>query len=303
MIVDTIKRTWSAFNSDKGLRLASGVAFASMFSIAPLFIVLIAIAGGILGAQGPHGHTRAETLLLGAVGHSAGGATSGVLRQLISANFNHQHKGGIAEIAGWVAFVFTASNLFVSLQDALNTVWQVEFTKGGWKYMVISRAASFLMILAVGFLVLVTIAINAAVAFISSHYLASVPLASSPAILGLIGQVINLILITVVFGLLYKVLPDVTIPWKDVGLGAVVTAFLFVIGEVLIGIYLSRAGVSSAYGAAGSILIALLWIYYSAAIMLLGAEFTKIVSRDAKLTVKGVVHRTQELDAGADPRA
>ena len=300
--VEIAKRTFAAFNEDKVTRLAAAIAFSTIFSLAPLFIVLIAIVGGILGVTGAHGHTRAENLLLSAVSKSAGPGTADSVRGLIAASFNKPRQGVIAQIVGWIAFVFAASGLFSALQDALNTVWQIEGTKGGIKFMVRARAASAAMVVVVGFLVLVTFAANAAIAFVTTHFLAAIPFGANPVVVSVIGEVLNFALIAAIFAMLFKILPDVHLSWSDVRLGAIFTAVLFLVGEALIAIYFARAGVASAYGAAGSLLVALLWIYYSAVILLLGAEFTKIVAHAPALSVESVVRRTSDLPAGADPR-
>ncbi|MBD5656197.1 MAG: YihY/virulence factor BrkB family protein, partial [Candidatus Eremiobacteraeota bacterium] len=210
--------------------------------------------------------------------------------------------GLIAQVIGWIAFALGASGLFASLQDALNVVWQIEAAKGGWKQMVRDRVVSFGMIIAVGFLLLVTFVANGAITFVGSNLMNHVPFVANPIVISLIDQVVSIGLVTLTFALIFKVLPDVDVSWRDVGVGAFITAILFVVGETLIGIYIAKAGIASAYGAAGSILVALLWIYYSAMILLLGAEFTKVYAGGAKLSTRAKLHETVDAPAGADPR-
>jgi membrane protein len=276
MSLALLKKVWQAFNEDKALRLASSIAFSTIFSIAPLFIVLIAIVGWVIGLQnGGHGHAQAENAMLDQVSRRAGKATADTIRQIVAASFNKPRQGLLAQIIGWIAFIFGATSLFAALQDSFN---EVEVTKGGWKQMLRDRLASFGMILVVGLLLLVTFLSNAGIAFIGAHVLSHVPIVGNPAALSILNEVISVVLVTVIFALIYKILPDVTIQWHDVWVGAAVTAVMFVIGEAVISFYLAFAGVASAYGAAGSVLVGLLWVYYSAIILLLGAEFTKVAA-------------------------
>jgi membrane protein len=298
-----LKKTLQAFNEDKAMRLASSIAFSSIFSIAPLLIVLIAIVGWVIGLQnGGHGHTQAENAMLDQISKGAGKGTADTIRQIVAASFNKPRQGLIAQIIGWIAFIFGATALFSSLQDALNAIWHVESNKGGWKQMLRDRLASFGMILVVGFLLLVTFVSNAGIAFLGAVFLSHVPLVGNPVILSGVDQFISVILVTVIFALIYKVLPDVTIAWHEVWVGAAVTAVLFVIGEAAISFYLAFAGVASAYGAAGSLLVGLLWIYYSAIILLLGVEFTKVAAGHAETIAPSTVRALSDQPAGIDPR-
>lgn len=296
-----LKNTWRAFNEDKVLRLASSIAFTTIFSIAPLLIVLIAILGWVVGLQnGGHGHAQAETALLDQISKGAGKETAEAIRQIIAASFSKPREGLIAQTIGWIAFLCGGAALFSSLQDALNAIWHVQPTKGGWKKMVRDRLAPFGMILVVGFLLLVTFVSNVGIAFIGAHFLSQIPLVGNPAVLSIAGQLISVILVTVIFALIYKILPDITIAWRDVWVGAAVTAVLFVIGEAAISFYLAFAGVASAYGAAGSLLVGLLWIYYSAIIFLLGAEFTKVAAGHEESVAPSPARPLSDQPAGID---
>jgi membrane protein len=302
MNLGLLKATWQAFNDDKAQRLAASIAYSTIFSIAPLFVVLIAIVGGILDVEGTGGHTSAENALLAHISRSAGSAAADTVRQLIEASFSKPRANLIAQILGWTFFAIGASGLFASLQDALNAVWHIENVKGGWQQMIRDRIASFGMILVVGFLLLVTFVANASIAFVSAHFLSSIPFAANPIVVSVLDQAIGLAVITLVFALIFKVLPDVDIAWRDVIFGAAVTAVLFEIGESLIALYIAYGGVASAYGAAGSILVALVWIYYSALILLLGAEFTKVYAKRAELPNAATARVSVEVAAGSDPR-
>ncbi|MBD5633721.1 MAG: YihY/virulence factor BrkB family protein [Candidatus Eremiobacteraeota bacterium] len=301
-VVDLTRSTFAAFNDDKAQRLAAAIAFSTIFSLAPLFVILIAVVGGLLDLDGTGGHTNAENSLLAEIAKNAGASAADTVRKLIDASFDKPRQGAIAQTIGWIAFAFTASNLFASLQDALNAVWHVEAPKGGWKQMVRARSASFAMIVVVGFLLVVTFVANAIITFVGAHFLSKIPVAANPTTLTIVEQLTSIVLTTVVFALLFKVLPDVKVAWRDVWIGASVTAVLFVFGEALISLYIAYGGVASAYEAAGSILVALVWIYYSAMILLLGAEFTKVFAENAELTVPANVRHLIERPAGSDPR-
>ena len=301
--VALLKATWQAFNDDKAQRLAAAVAYAAIFSIAPLFIVLVAIVGSVLDARGTHGgHTAALDSLLANIRANAGQSAATTVRSLIESSFNKPKTGIIAQILGWIFFVLGASGLFAALQDALNAIWHVEATRGGWRQMVRDRLASFGMILGVGLLLLLTFVANAALTFASAHT-RDIPIVGNPIVAAVASALVTLAIATAIFALLFKVLPDVDIAWRDVWIGAAATAVLFAIGESLIGIYIAKAGVASAYGAAGSLLVALVWIYYSALILLLGAEFTKVRARHAALSVDAIIRHTSERKRGIDPRA
>ncbi len=297
-----VKDVARAFGEDKVPRLASSIAFAAIFAIAPLLIVMVAVVGWLLGiGNGGHGHHLAETALLDQVRTAAGATTAETVRQLVAASFNKPRLGFVAQVVGWLAFLFGAAALFSSLQDSLNAIWRIEATKGGWKRIVRERAASFAMILLITALFLVTFAASAAIAFVAAHFPSYVPL-RNPFLLAATNQLVTFFIASIGFAAIYKILPDVNIAWRDVWLGAVVTAVLFVLGESAIAFYLAVAGVASAYGAAGSLLVALLWIYYSTLILLLGAEFTKVVAAAVGTQAACRIRVFTDQPAGIDPR-
>jgi membrane protein len=296
-LVEIGKRSITAFGEDKAQRLASSVAFSAIFSIAPLFIVLIAILGAFLGSHG-----AAQDKLLDVVRSSAGSSAADTIRQIIASSFAKPRQGVIAQVIGWGVFIVGASNLFASLQDALNSIWGVEKTKGGWRQVARDRAVSGGMIVVIGLILIMTFIGNGAVAFLTSH-LAGNAFAGQSILLGVIAQLLTFAVVTIVFTLLFKVLPDVRIAWRHAWFGGFITAVLFTIGQTLIGIYFTRGGVTSAYGAAGSLLVALLWIYYSIIILLFGAEVTKVTADKAELTAASAVRSSADRPAGTDPRS
>jgi membrane protein len=300
--IEVLKATWQAFNDDKALRLSAAISYATMFSIVPLMVVLIAIAGWVLGVANGGGHSTAENALLAYVRHGAGDGAAAALRDLIASSFNKPRQSIVAQVVGWLAFIVGASGLFGALQDALNTIWHVEAVKGGWRYMLRSRLASFGMVGVVAFLLLVSFVLTSVASIVAAHFARVVPLPAGAALLNAVSWLISLVIASVVFGLVYTILPDVRLRWRDVWIGSVATAVLFVVGQTLIAWYLSVAGVASAYGAAGAILIAFVWVYYSAAILLLGAEFTKVRASTATTTAPAEIRNVTLQPAGVDPR-
>jgi len=301
--LESLRATWDAFNADKAQRLAAAIAYSTIFSLAPLFVLLIAAVGAVLSFHGGTGQADAERSLLDHVSQSAGTGAANAVRQLIDASFNKPRQSLIAQIIAWVFFAIGAGGLFASLQDALNAVWGVENAKGGWRFILRTRVASFGMIVVVAFLLLITFVANAVIAFVTAHFLSRIPFAANPFIVTAIDQIASLVIIAAIFAALFKILPDVRLAWRDVWFGAAVTAVLFVVGQVLIALYIAYGGVASAYGAAGSILVALVWIYYSALILLFGAEFTKVHAKNAALIVPSTIRQMVDHPAGADPRA
>jgi membrane protein len=280
--LEMFRDTLSAWNADKAPRLAAAIAYSTMFAIAPLFIITIAIAGAVLGFAGtPHPHTAVENSLVLQLSRSAGPQAAEMVRGMVDASFGKPRQSIFAQVVGWIAFVIGASSVFVALQDALNTVWAAPPPPAHRNLfvMVRERAMSLAMVLVIGFLLMMTFLLNVVIAYASSHLAGTLPFADAGAVFAIVNWIVSLAIIAVLFGLMFRILPDVEIRWRDVGTGALCTALLFVIGQALIGVYIGRAGVASAYGAAGALLAVLVWIYYSASILLLGAEFTKIHAR------------------------
>ncbi len=272
-----LKETYARWNADKAPRLAAALSYSTVFAIAPLFIIVIAIAGSLLDLGNGHGgHTAIESGLYGAVERSAGKAAAATVQQLVNAAFDKPRQSLIAQIAGWAALILGAAGVFAALQDALNTVWHVEPPKKPFITAIRDRVVSIGMLLAIGFLLLVSTAVNAAIAYIATYAAHALPFAGAALVFSAVNWIVSLAVIALLFALMFKYLPDAVVEWRDVWTGALVTAVLFVAGQTLIAFYLGKAGVASAYGAAGSLLVLLLWIFYSAMIVLFGAEFTRV---------------------------
>lgn len=267
-VISLLKQTFTEWQEDKAPTLAAALAYYTVFSLAPLLIIVIAIAGLVFGAEAAQG--QIVTQLQGLIGKD--GAET--IQELI-VNASHPKSGTIATIVGVATLLWGASNVFTNLKEALNTIWNVKPTpgRGIWGFLQ-DRVLSFAMILGIGFLLLVSLVISALLAAISYwlNGLLHVPV----DIWQIVDFAISFGVVTLLFALIYKVLPDVNLAWNDVWIGAAITSILFTIGKSLIGIYLGSSGIASTYGAAGSFVIILLWINYSAQILFLGAEFTQV---------------------------
>jgi membrane protein len=265
---DLTKATFNQWIDDKSPRLGAALAYYTMFSLAPMLVVATAVAGLVFGEEAARGEIVGELQSL--VGETGGRAIESLLRSA-----NQPSQGIWATVVGVFTFLLGATTAFVELQDALNTVWGVQPKPGrGIMGLLRDRLLSFAMLLVIGFLLLVSLGMSAAISAISGFLGSRLPGLSF--LVQTINVVVSLAVVTVLFGLIFKVLPDVKLAWKDVWIGAFATGVLFTIGKYLIGLYLGRGSVASAYGAAGSVAVLLLWIYFTAQLLLLGAEFTQV---------------------------
>jgi membrane protein len=266
-----LKQTYEEWSHDRIPRLAAALAYYTAFSIAPVLVVVIAVAGMALGQANVQ--EQILTQLRGLLGEQGAALVGTMLESAL-----RPREGRIAMVLGLLAVMLGASGLFAQLQDAFNTVWEVKPKPGrGLLGMLKDRGLTFAMVLGVGFLLLVTLVLSAALAGFQGWVAARI---SVPAlVLRAVAFLVDFIFTTVLLALLFKFLPDVRLRWRDVAPGAAATALLFAVGKFAIGAYLGRAGVGSAYGAAGSLAIVMLWVYYTAQILLLGAEFTQVWAR------------------------
>jgi membrane protein len=270
-IFKLLKNTFQQWQEDKASRLAAALAYYMLFSLAPLLIIAIAIAGTIFGEEAARGQIVWQ--IQGFVGTNAAELIEKALQ-----NANQPDITNIASLIGIAVLLFAASGVFAQLQDALNTIWAVQ-PKPGRPLLsfALKRILSFLMVLGSGIALLAFMGLSTAISILSQYQSSLLPG------FGFIWQIINFALslgfITLLFALIYKFLPDVKIAWSDVWIGAIITALLFAIGNSLLGWYLRAAGLGSTYGAAGSLLLLLAWVYYSAQIFFFGAEFTQVYAR------------------------
>ena len=264
----TALRAWW---DDDAMRLGATLAYYTLFAIAPVLMVATAIAGLVFGAEAVRGE------IAGQLDHLLGREGAGAVQSLLE-GASQRRAGILATVIGTVTFVVAATGAFLELQGALNTIWRVKPNPGAnVKAFVIDRLRSFGLVVAIGFLLLVSLAMTAAIAALSG-WLARTS-SSIPAVWAAINVLVTLVVTTALFALLYRFLPDVQLRWRDVTTGAFVTAVLFTAGQQLIGLYLGQSGIASTHGAAGSVMILLLWVYYSCQIVLLGAEFTRVFAQ------------------------
>jgi membrane protein len=267
-IVALAKETFSGWSEDKASRLAAALAYYTVFSIPPLLIITLAIAGIFLDEEAARGQIVGE--ISGLVGQDSADAIETMIQ-----NASQPGESVAAAVIGVVVLLFGASGVFGQLHDALNTIWEVEPKPGrGILGTIKDRFLSFTMVLGIAFLLLVSLVISAALAALDEFVVGLLP--GTEAIMQVVSIVISFAVTTLLFALVFKVVPDAEIAWRDVWIGAAITALLFTIGRTLIGLYLGRSETISTYGAAGSLVLILLWVYYSAQILFLGAEFTQV---------------------------
>jgi membrane protein len=260
----------ASFINDGALSRGAAIAFYAVTSIGPLLLIAVAIAGLAFGQDAARGAIASQ--LSGLMGQQSAELLQNVIRSA-----SGKSSGIFASALGVVTLLLTASGMFGEIQSALNAIWAAD-PKGSTVYRLLrARAASLGLVVALGFLLLVSLVISAGLSALSVYVNAYLPFGHF--ILQAVNFLISFALISVLFAAIYKVLPDKDLEWRDVLAGAVVTAFLFSIGKFLIGLYIGSSAVASSYGAAGALIVALLWIYYSAQIFLLGAEFTKVYAR------------------------
>lgn len=268
--LEVFKQTFKEFSEDKVPRLGAAIAYYTIFSVGPLLLIAVSMAGIFLGEEAAQGQVSAQ------LDKVFGSKMSESLEQMIQAA-NKPKSGTIATIVGVFTLFLGASGLFGQLKDALNTIWNVEKKKtSGIMGFIKERFLSMAMVLGIGFLLLVTLLFDTVVSAMGPYL---ERLIGGEAIVHVIQIVISFAIATVLFAAIFRILPDLKIAWHDVWFGAVFTSLLFVLGKWGLGLYLGKAAVGSAYGAAGSLVILLIWVYWSAQILLLGAEFTQVYAR------------------------
>jgi membrane protein len=263
-----LTRTFREWSEDKASRLAAALSYYTVFSLPPLLVLSLAIAGLVYDRQ------AAQDQLLAQAGGLLGETGSEALVQILD-NASDPAWGSIASIVSIALLFLGASGVFTQLQDAMNTIWEVKARPGrGILGTIKDRLLSFTMVLTVGFLLLVSLLLSTALVAVGEWVSGLAP--DAVWLASIISFVISFGVISLLFALIFKTIPDVKIAWRDVWPGAVVTALLFNLGKWAIGAYLARSAPASAYGAAGSLIVVLLWVYYSAQILFLGAEFTQV---------------------------
>jgi len=269
-IYQLLKATFAEWSKDKVPRMGAALAYYTIFSLAPLLVIAIAMAGFVFGADAVEG--RITNQIQGLVGADSAHAVQTMIQSA------HKPAHGVfATIFGVAVLLLGASGVFAEMQDALNTIWRVDTTsKSGVWNLIRTRFLSFGMVLGIGFLLLVSLLLSAALSAVETYASGFLPI--PPAALHAMDFLFSLIFIAGLMAMIFKLLPDVPVPWRDVWVGAVITSLLFTAGKFLIGLYIGHSVTMSAYGAAGSVVVILAWIYYSAQILYFGAEFTRVYS-------------------------
>jgi membrane protein len=262
-----LKETFIRWMDLSAPRLGASLAYYTVFSMAPLLVVVVGIAGLAFGRRAAQGQ------ILWQIQELVGPRGADAINALLAAA-QKPSSGIAATLVALLTLLFGASGVFVELRDSLNYVWGVKTPGTGFRGMVVSRFFSFAMVLAIGFLLLVSLVMSAAVSAVGKSLGGYLPMPEW--LLHLTTTAVTFAVFTALFALLYKMVPDLPVDWGDVWIGALVTSFLFSVGKFLIGFYLGKAGIGSAYGAAGSLVVFLAWVYYSAQIFFLGAVFTHI---------------------------
>jgi membrane protein len=265
-----LKDAFVDWRADEAPRLGAALAYYTLFAMAPLLLIAIAVAGLAFGREAAEGRIVSE--FAGVVGETGAAAVTALIE-----NSRKPGAGIAATLLGGATLLLGASGAFLELKNALNRVWDVTEPKGGvWGY-IRNRLLAFALVLAVGFLLLASLVVSAALSA-AGAYLGSY-VSRPAAVLQIANTALSLMVITVLFALIFKVLPDTRIAWRDVWVGAAMTSILFTIGKFGIGLYLGRSGLTSAYGAAGSVVVLIVWVYYLAQIFYFGAEFTQAYAR------------------------
>ena len=270
---DMLKESFKEWKEDDALQLGAALAYYTIFSIAPLLLIVIAVAGLVWGREAAAGAIYRE--LDGFVGRD--GALA--IQTMVDNAAKQGDKSGIvATVIAAVTALFGATGVFAQLQSSLNKIWNVEpKPERGIMGFIMTRVISFGMILGIGFLLLVALVVSTFLSAVDAYMVGLLP--GAERLLQAVSFVLSLAVIALLFAMIFRFLPDVKIAWRDVWIGAAITALLFTVGKFLIGFYLGHSSTASVFGAAGSLVVVLIWIYYSTQILFFGAEITQVYAR------------------------
>lgn len=272
-MLDILKQTVREFFDDRCTTLAAAISYYAVFALPPLLVLILTTVGVLVDPVEVKGRITSEVGTL--IGPDAGRMVGTMIEQA------DRGRSGPAALVGIVALLFGATGAFFQLQVALNLVWEVpeEQQRAGWRGHLLKRVLSLGMILGIGFLLLISMVLGALITAAGDALASFLPEMLSGTMLQVLQNAVSLLVVSSLFTVMFAVLPDARIYWRDALVGGVVTGLLFVIGKTLIGIYLGQSEPGSAYGAAGALAAILVWVYYSALILLLGAEFTQVWAR------------------------
>jgi membrane protein len=266
-ILQLCRATVEEFIADNALSRGAAIAYYTVTSLAPVLLIVIAIAGLVFG------EAAAQGAIVGELSGMMGSTSADVLQSMIE-SAGHPRSGSVATLIGIVTLLATASGVFGEIQSALNDIWKIEPRSGTVSRLVRARLASLGLVATLGFLLLVSLVVSAGLQAIDTWTRAHI--AGLLVVLQGLNFLVSLLIVAALFGAVYKVLPDKELEWQDVAVGALVTSLLFSLGKFVISLYIGSSALASSYGAAGALIVILVWIYYSAQIFLLGAEFTKV---------------------------
>ncbi len=261
------------FSNDNATKLSASLSYYTIFSLAPMLIIVISVAGIFFGKDAIRGE------LFGQINQLIGNSAAKQVQELLK-NAEKSNQSGFAAIMGFVTLLLGATGVFAEIQDSINYIWSLKAKpKNSWVKYLINRFLSFSLIITLGFLLLISLTINALLGLFDTQLQRYFESSFTVFLFSLINIIVIWGIITLLFAVIIKVLPDGKISWKDTLIGAGLTSLLFMVGKFLIGVYLGQSGVTSTFGAAGSIVLILLWVYYSSIILYFGAEFTKVYTR------------------------
>lgn len=262
-----LKETFAAWSAHKAPTMGAALAYYTAFSLAPLVVLVVGVVGLIVEQD------AARAAFVGQITELVG-REGGATIEAILAHSAKQEGGLWATVVGFVVLLIGASGVFAELQDSLNTIWEAPPQRRPWVALIRGRLLSFAMVFALGFVVLVSLLLSTAIAALGTYMKSWAP--GLGVIWESANSLVSLVVVTLLFAALFRFLPDVRVAWRDVWRGATITAALFIFGKFLLGLYIGRSAFASAYGAAGSLVIVLVWVFYSAQIFFFGAEFTRV---------------------------
>jgi membrane protein len=273
-VLRLLGKTFEDWMEDRALRLSAALAYYAVFSIAPLLVIAMSLAGLVLGEEAVRGHLDSQ------LREYVGPQTASAVQTLVK-GFARSTDSWTGAIVGFITLMVGAGGVFGQLKDALNTIWEVQPKPGSTlKVWIKERLWSFGMVLVIGFLLLTSLILNIALAAFTGYFERLIGL--PPSVGGSLGFLTSMAMVTVLFAFIFKVLPDAKVKWRHVWVGAGVTALLFELGKFGLSLYLGRESTTSAFGAAGSVVLVLLWVYYASCILFFGAEFTQVYARDSE---------------------
>jgi membrane protein len=298
---ELLKDSFTAFSEDNAMKMSAALAYYTIFSLAPLLLIVIWLTGFFFGEQATKGEVFSQ------IDEFVGEAAAKQIQEFIQ-GISLAGKSGLAITIGAGTLIAGATKVFIEIQDSINAIWGVRAKpKKGWVKLIVDRVLSFSVIIGLGFLLIVSLSINIVIDTLSNTLVEYFP-NTTVFFISLINGSISFIIIAILFAVIFKFLPDAEVKWTYVRTGAIFTTVLFIIGKYLIGLYMQYTAPASAYGAAGSVIIILLWIYYTATILFFGAEFTQVYAkrrageiRPSKYAVRIIVSEIEQ-DVNAEPQ-